>query len=184
MGAAAMAMRPHPTLIFLLAMMHDQGVKGKVTLMSTPQQPSGGCDPANVIIRAGSANLQNLEQMVQTFRRCGVVALESAAVPAVVSELRSELETAMQPWLDSRTKVRRRLREAMANHESLRQVWDEVRNESMFKHGETFRERHDGRIDVSMPTATTDKLATEDAVMGSKDVVTLLTEVLGGDVQL
>jgi len=54
----------------------------------------------------------------------------------------------------------------------------------MFKHGETFRERHDGRIDVSMPTATTDKLATKDAVMGSQDVVKLLAEVLGGDAQL
>ena len=67
------------------------------------------------------------------------------------------LSESLAPFLDSRKRVRGYLRNAMANHASLRELWhgqgSPIRNESLFRAGHFYRERDDGRVDQKIPWA-------------------------------
>jgi hypothetical protein len=80
---------------------------------------------------------EHLKQALETFRACGVVAIEPGFSNHVdmVSRLEKGLNGILSPLLDSRRRIRSKLRHAMQTHSSLRSLWKEpnVTNELLFE---------------------------------------------------
>lgn len=80
----------------------------------------------------------HLKQAIETFRSCGVVAIEPGFQNNhldMVHRLNESLYEILTPLLTSRTRIRSKLREAMLSHSSLRSLWNDpnVSNELLFK---------------------------------------------------
>lgn len=80
-----------------------------------------------------------VEEAVTTLQLCGVVAFKHFFTSTVVKQLRGDIEAKAEGWLKSRRTVRESLARAMLQHRSLRQVWEEVKKELIFKEGERYR---------------------------------------------
>jgi hypothetical protein len=122
------------------------------------------CDPASLRIdAAGAASMQSVvAAAVAVFRACGVVALSGARPPlgeAVVARHRAALAARLQPYLESRARVRaammavgRRQRSYKAYKRALGSLWmsGALAAEPALSEGYTLRERSAGRLDLQL----------------------------------
>jgi len=100
----------------------------------------------------GRLSRRRLQKAVEIFQKCGVVALEGAISAAKTKKFRDDLNTEMEPILQSRSRVRGILERSMISHGSPINLWEEnvsgIQEELFFTQGHVFRERNDGRIDM------------------------------------
>mmetsp|Transcript_42135 Transcript_42135/g.70295 ORF Transcript_42135/g.70295 Transcript_42135/m.70295 type:complete len:443 (-) Transcript_42135:56-1384(-) len=102
----------------------------------------------------GRLSRRRLQKAVEIFQKCGVVALEGAISAAKTKKFRDDLNTEMEPILQSRSRVRGILERSMISHGSPINLWEEnvsgIQEELFFTQGHVFRERNDGRIDMRL----------------------------------
>mmetsp|Transcript_23745 Transcript_23745/g.69527 ORF Transcript_23745/g.69527 Transcript_23745/m.69527 type:complete len:384 (-) Transcript_23745:11-1162(-) len=92
--------------------------------------------------------------MRETFRACGVVAVEGALGDGFVERLHQDLDDTLHPYLESRRSIRETLRTAMVSRRNLRTLWQTNRTlqrELLLAAGNEYKERDDGRIDLRLP---------------------------------
>ena len=143
--------------------------------------PSGACDRG----RQTELLLEDIRRRgdqgtaLEVFRSCGVVALDRVIDVATKDALLRAVSDLLAPLLASRQRVRQALRQAMANRMNLRQLWSEtnLKAELLFASGDTYKERDDGRIDLTLPWA--DPFNRSELVLNDA-VVPLLAQLLGG----
>ena len=68
-------------------------------------------------------HLYSPTDVLETFRACGVVAIRSILSTEQVVEAKTEVDRLLQPLLESRGRVRQRLKDAMLRRNNLRALW-------------------------------------------------------------
>jgi ectoine hydroxylase-related dioxygenase (phytanoyl-CoA dioxygenase family) len=123
-----------------------------------------------------------IDAAIATFRACGVVAISPGLVDEeVLSPVERAINASLAPILDSRARLRERLRMAMATRGNLRHLFTDLQGELLLRSGKTFRERDDGRIDQRLPTSGA---FASTSLLANSLVVSILAALLGEDVEL
>ena len=163
---------------------------GVLLLVSLPRcRSTGGWSYADGLPECDAAELSLstaedawLERAVSVFQRCGIVALHGVDGNGHVRAFRDGVEDALAPLLASRDRVRAALLSAMVGRKNLRELWQgPIREEPLFAAGDVYKERNDGRIDLSLPFAAP---FNETSFVANADVLLLLRRLLGSTAEL
>jgi len=129
----------------------------------------------------------SLSSLVEAFRACGVVVIHRVIDTNLLQQFKRDLDHKMEPHLESRSRVRTVLKDAIRQRRSLQDVWEDndasLQSEVLFHAGDEYRERNDGRIDMTLPLSPPSSFSSP-AVVASPVVLPLLKALLGDEVRL
>lgn len=153
----------------------------------SPEKHSLLIKPSSKELSTGVLAPFTINEAVETFRHCGVLAISPGIKNQFLLPVDNALNQSLAPLLASRQRIRDRLRHALATRGNLRAVFEDVEDELLLASGDILRERDDGRLDQRLIVATDqgDSMLIQDhQVLAPSLIVGLLASLLGDGAEL